>query len=223
MRRRLWNTCLVSPTHLSLLLQGLSAPFLLNSFTKGPDRIQTSHFSPVPNTGCVYPYIYNSYPEPRSKQEKKKPKSKQAAELCASGKCWERAGPSRGLGKQCGTRWGFCSRAEHSAGENRISWGMEPILPRSLVLQHPQSTGKRQQPCQQWDGSGAELLPAGYRDSSPADLVTRTPGMGQACLPGDVLTVPGNWSLRNQNNHHLNTLELEDPHPCSGDERRKPK
>lgn len=115
--------------------------------------------------------------------KKKKPKSKQAAELCASGKCWEWAGPSRGLGKQRGTCWGFCSRAEHSAGENRISWGMEPILPRSLVLQHPQSTGKRQQPCQQWDGSGAELLPGGYRDSSPADPVTGTPGMGQACLP----------------------------------------
>lgn len=81
----------------------------------------------------------------------------------------------------------------------------------SLVLQHPQSPGKVQQLFQQWEGSGAgaELLPGGYGDSSPADPVTVTPQLGQVCLPGNALTAPGNWSLRNQNNHHLNMLELE--------------
>lgn len=99
---------------------------------------------------------------------------------------------------------------------------MEPILPHSLVLQHPQSTGKVQQ---QWEGSGAgaELLPGGYRDSSAADPVTGTPQLGQVCLSQNVLTVPRSWSLRNRNKHHLNTLELGDARPRSGDERRKPK
>lgn len=118
MRRRLWNTCLVSPTFCKVFLLCFSSTYSARALI-GIKHLISVQFQPLALFSHKSITLAPSQ-EAIKKKNPNKSKSKQAEGLCATRNCWEQTGPSRGPWEATWHLLGLQSRT--------FSWGKQDLL-----------------------------------------------------------------------------------------------
>lgn len=144
MRRRLWNTCLVSPTFCKVFLPRFSSIYSARALI-GIKHLISVQFQPL----ALFSYksiTLAPSQEANMTEKKKNPNPNRLKNSVPQEIVGNRQVQAEALGSNAGA-----SAPEQNVqlGKTGSPCGMEPILPPSLVLQHPQSPGKVQQLCQQ--------------------------------------------------------------------------
>lgn len=160
MRRRLWNTCLVSPTFCKVFLLHFSSVYSARALI-GIKHLISAQFQPL----ALFSHkSITLAPSQEANKTEKTPnpnrlKNSVPQEIVGNGQVQAEA-----LGNNVSTCWGFCSGAERSAGANRISlWdGAHPAsLPGAAASPQPGKAQEQgQSSCQVGTGTVLQLTPS---------------------------------------------------------------